>query len=99
MFWQNTNSYQDTLCYVDSKSQQTYSFAGETLCDKNSANNIALETDGIDFSLQTPLPIKQNPVLILNLLKFEVQFNQMQFQLTAQVYFHLNILKVSGSDF
>ena len=92
-------SYQDTLCYVDTKSQQTYSFARETLCDGNPANIIALDTDGIEFCLQSPLPIKQNRVLNLNLLKFVVKYNQMQLQLTPQVYFHLNILKVSGSNF
>ena len=40
--------YQDTICYIDPTSCQTYSFAREITCVGNAANIIALDPDGND---------------------------------------------------
>ena len=62
--------------HVETKSGRTLLFATQNASDTNQANHIASDSDGNDIWLSIPTPVEKSLQIVLNLHKFEVNFNQ-----------------------
>ena len=62
--------------HLEPKSGRTRLFATKNARDNNQVNHIASEPDGNDYWLRIPTPVEKTLQLVLNLHKFEVNFNQ-----------------------
>ena len=68
--------FSKSIFHVEPKSGRTHSFATKNARDNNQANHFASEPDGNDNWLSITTPVEMTLQLVLNLHKFEVNFNQ-----------------------
>ena len=68
--------FSKSIFHVEPKSGRTHLFATKNARDNNQANHFASEPDGNDNWFSIPTSVEKTLQLVLNLHKFEVNFNQ-----------------------
>ena len=95
----NPVNYLETVMYVDPITRQTFEYANQIPCENNPQNVISLDPDTDQYYVLTPQPIKKDPLLLLNQLKFKPLLAQILSPLKTLAFITKRIKTILESSF